>query len=137
MYYVYAHYKSDDPEGQPFYIGKGKNKRDASKYRNRFWKNIVKKHGFIVKRVRENLTEQEAWDLETELIKKYGKLIDNTGCLSNISDGGEGSSGTIHSKETKEKWSKAKKGRHLSEEHKRAIANGHLGKKLSEETKEK
>ena len=63
----------------PYYIGKGKNKRDASKYRNRFWKNIVKKHGFIVKRVRENLTEQEAWDLETELIKKYAKISKGSG----------------------------------------------------------
>ena len=115
MFFVYAHYKSDDQNGFPFYIGKGKNKRDLSTYRNRFWKNIANKHGYIVKRIKENLTEQQAWDLEKELIKSYGKLIDGTGCLCNISDGGEGAAGTIHSQETKDKWSKSKKGKTYEE----------------------
>jgi hypothetical protein len=137
MYFVYAHYKSDDQNGLPFYIGKGKNKRDLSTYRNRFWKNIANKHGYIVKRVKDNLTEEQAWDLEKELIKSYGKLIDGTGCLSNISDGGEGASGTIHSQETKNKWSEIKKGRSLSIEHKLAISNGLKGRKHSAETKKK
>ena len=137
MYFVYAHYKSDDQHGLPFYIGKGKNKRDLSTYRNRFWKNIFNKHGYVVKRVKDNLTEEEAWDLEKELIKSYGKLIDGTGCLCNISDGGEGASGTIHSQETKNKWSEIKKGRSLSIEHKLAISNGLKGRKHSTETKKK
>ena len=115
MYFVYAHYKSDDQNGLPFYIGKGKNKRDLSTYRNRFWKNIANKHGYVAKRVKDNLTEEEAWDLEKELIKSYGKLIDGTGCLCNISDGGEGASGTIHSQETKNKWSEIKKGKTYEE----------------------
>lgn len=111
MFFVYAHYRADDPNGDPFYIGKGKNARDLSRKRNRYWKNIEAKHGFVAKKLKENLTEQDAWDLEIALIAQYGKLIDNTGCLANITDGGEGASGTIHTPETKAKWSSAKKGK--------------------------
>lgn len=137
MYFVYAHYRSDDQNGLPFYIGKGKNKRDLSTYRNRFWKNIANKHGYVAKRVKDNLTEQQAWDLEKELIKFYGKLIDGSGCLSNISDGGEGAAGTRHTQETKNKWSIIKKGKSLSIEHKLAISNGLKGRIHSAETKKK
>lgn len=111
MFYVYAHYKADSPNSDPFYIGKGKSLRDLSHKRNLFWKNIVAKHGFVSKRIAENLTEQEAWELEKTFIKQYGKLTEGTGCLCNIADGGEGASGTIHSTETKAKWSVAKKGK--------------------------
>lgn len=111
MFFVYAHYKADDLTGPPFYIGKGKGKRDKSGRRNPYWKNISNKHGFIVKRLAENLTENQAWDLEKKLIAEYGRLIDNTGCLCNLSDGGEGASGVKHNNVTKEKWSKAKKGK--------------------------
>lgn len=111
MFFVYAHYRADNPDTDPFYIGKGKNTRDLSKKRNRFWTNIANKHGFVAKKLKENLNEQEAWDLEISLIAQYGKLIDNTGCLANITNGGEGASGTIHTIETKAKWSSAKKGK--------------------------
>lgn len=37
-----------------------------------------------------NLTLTEAFELEKSLIKKYGKLLDKSGILSNITDGGEG-----------------------------------------------
>lgn len=111
MFYVYAHFKADNPTGDPFYIGKGKSSRDVSHKRTPHWKNIVAKHGFISKRIAEGLTEQEAWDLEKTLIKQYGKLSEGTGCLCNIADGGEGASGTVHSAETKVKWSNAKKGK--------------------------
>jgi hypothetical protein len=111
MFYIYAHYKADDPNGLPFYIGKGKGKRDQSKHRNPYWKNISNKHGFIVKRLAENLTEVEAWDLEKKLIAHYGRLYNNTGCLCNLSEGGEGASGVIHTEVTKQKWSKAKQGK--------------------------
>jgi hypothetical protein len=111
MFYVYAHYKADDPIGNPFYIGKGKGPRELSHNRNPFWQNIVKKHGFISKRLYENLTEQEAWDIEIKLINQYGKLTEGSGCLCNLANGGEGASGVKHTDVTKEKWSRAKKGK--------------------------
>lgn len=111
MFYVYAHYRADDPEGLPFYIGKGKGSREHSHKRNPHWKNIVSKHGFIAKKIKENLTEQEAWDLEKVLIQQFGKLSDHTGCLCNLANGGEGASGTVHSDATKLKWSNSKKGK--------------------------
>jgi len=111
MFYVYAHYKADDPGGNPFYIGKGKSSRELSQHRNPFWQNIVKKHGFISKRLYENLTEQQAWDIEINLINHFGKLTEGTGCLCNLANGGEGASGVKHTDVTKEKYSLAKKGK--------------------------
>lgn len=143
MFYVYAHYRADDPAGLPFYIGKGKAERDIANKRNPIWKNIANKHGFIIKRLAENLTESEAWELEKSLIKKYGKISENTGCLSNIADGGEGASGVIHSDETKAKWSDAKKGKTWEEifgaEKAAEIRQRRklVGRKHSEETKKK
>lgn len=40
--------------------------------------------------INTNLTLTEAFELERSLIKKYGKLSDKSGILSNITDGGEG-----------------------------------------------
>ena len=102
-YYVY---KLIDPRNnQPFYIGKGKDNRasihlyEAHKPRKE-WYNENKNQtildienegkSIIIKKVKENLLEQEAYDLEISLIKKYGKLINGTGILTNISDGGFG-----------------------------------------------
>ena len=68
--------------------------------------------------ISENLTLKEALDLEKTLIRKYGKICDNSGILSNISDGGEGviftTSEIIHRKsekirETKQKQAEERK----------------------------
>jgi hypothetical protein len=84
-YYVYKHVRLKDDS--IFYIGKGKGDRlDCSKNRNKYWNNIVKKDGgFTSKIVKDNLTEEEAFDLEKKMISEIG--IDN---LTNMTDGGEG-----------------------------------------------
>lgn len=91
-YYVYRHYKKNTNE--VFYIGMGKEvnfRRSRSKrYRNNHWHNIVNKYDFNVEIVAENLTEQEAIELEIFLIQSYGRLDLGTGCLVNMTDGGEG-----------------------------------------------
>jgi hypothetical protein len=84
-YYVYKHIRLKD--GSTFYIGKGKGDRMYSAdRRNVYWKRIVEKDGgFTAKLVKENLTNDEAFDLEKKLIAEIG--IDN---LTNMTEGGSG-----------------------------------------------
>ena len=84
--------------------------------------------------LQSNLTDDEAKQLEIDLIASYG--IDN---LLNISTGGEGSRGFNHTEEHKQNMSKRLKGRKLSEEHKRKISEANKGRKrrpLTEEEKQ-
>lgn len=96
IYYVYKHVTKDSNE--TFYIGKGKNYRAFStKSRNRFWKNIVEKHEYVVEFVSKNLTEQEALNLEIEEIRKNKPR-------ANMSVGGKGgATGYKHNPETVKK----------------------------------
>lgn len=105
IFMVYGHYRKDD--GTLFYIGKGKrakgdrNKRSRIRNgRSELWKRIVAKHGFFVKILFDNLTEEEAFKIEIELIKKYGKMSEG-GQLANICDGGEGVAGRPNEKRKK------------------------------------
>lgn len=115
-YYVYLHRKKSD--GKVFYVGKGRGKRSTSKSnRNKHWKNTVAKHGYTVELYATGLQEWYALELEIELISKYGRIDNGTGCLVNWTDGGEGASGYIHSSETLEKYSLARKGKKQDAEH--------------------
>lgn len=98
-HYVYAHYKADT--NKLFYIGIGThNTYHGNLYarayaytksqRNLFWYQIYKKHGRKVVILYDNLTEKEAKEREIALIKMYGRFLNNTGILCNISGGGEG-----------------------------------------------
>jgi hypothetical protein len=124
-FYIYTHTKLGDT--LPFYIGKGSNNRAYSKHdRSNFWKRISK-NGYTVQIELTNLYEDEALQLEKEIIKMYGRRDLGTGCLVNMTNGGEGVSGRIVSDETKAKMSKAMEGR----------VSGNKGKTHSEETKQK
>lgn len=84
MAYVYGHYKADT--GELFYIGKGIGKRAWSKSgRNRYWKFVNNKHGFTVKILHDDLSDEEAFLKEKELISEVG--LDN---LVNLTEGGLG-----------------------------------------------
>lgn len=97
-FYLYIHRKKDNNE--IFYVGisrcrkstKGINYiRAASLYkRNSIWKRIVAKHGFYFEIVEFADTQYEIKQKEIEYIKKYGRLDNNTGILSNMTDGGDG-----------------------------------------------
>ena len=105
---VYGHYKFN--EIIPFYIGKGIIGRAYQKTnRNKHWHNIVNKYGYRVEIMYDNLTEAQAFDLEKEFIKRYGRADLKCGPLVNMTDGGEGQCGYIHSKETKQKMSICRK----------------------------
>ena len=150
MYYVYQHKKADTNE--IFYVGKGKGARafNATK-RNSYWKNVVNKHGFNVEFVVTDIDEEFSFLVEMETIDAYRKrgIV-----LSNMTDGGEGASGFVHSEEHKAKlkgnkfgaatWGIGFKGMKHSDEQKakwaeirKGVTSPRKGVVLSEETKRK
>ena len=105
---VYIHIRNDT--GEVFYVGEGSYKRPYVKSgRNAHWKNIVKKAGYEVIVLYTRLTKEIALDKEAELKELYG--MEN---LVNMLDGHE--SIKQHTQETKDKMSKAAKGKKKSKE---------------------
>lgn len=120
-YYTYIYLDTRKPgkftygeltfEFEPFYVGKGKGRRfertykeaignRGNKYRHHKIRSIIKQ-GFepIILKVFENLSEQESFDKEIELIKAFNKY------LTNLTNGGDGTSGRIVSQESRDKSS--------------------------------
>jgi hypothetical protein len=85
-YYVYQYIREDN---SPYYIGKGKDDRAYVKHKRANGSDLRPKDRSKIQIIKHNLTEQEAHNLETELIAKYGKLTEG-GLLVNITDGGVG-----------------------------------------------
>ena len=104
---MYIHRK---PCGEVFYVGKGKHKRAWSPHgRNPFWKRTVARYGYIVQIVEQDLSNEQALELE-EFIISYCKLRSDGGTLTNLTLGGTGCVGLKVSDETKCKLSKKNKG---------------------------
>lgn len=81
----------------------------------------------IIIKVYEKLIEQESFDKEILLISKIGKAYKKEGPLVNITDGGEGVTGLVHSEESRKKMSLKGKyhpnwGKHLKESTKKKIS---------------
>jgi hypothetical protein len=129
IYYVYRYNRED---GTPYYIGKGKGDR----YRNRHNVPVPKDRSRIVF-IETNMSEQDAFDLEVELIAHYGRKDLGTGILRNLTDGGEGSSGYIVSEEQRQKISMSLTGRKQSQETKDKRADSRSWYTHHQETKEK
>jgi hypothetical protein len=106
-YYVYVFLRKD--RYTPYYVGKGSRDRDTSLCRTT---HKPKDRERIV-RVKEGLTEEDAFQLERTLIKFWGRK-DQGGILYNLTDGGEGVSGHKHTEETKRKISKGLEKRPVS-----------------------
>lgn len=108
VYYVYEWFIVDTEE--VFYVGKGKNKRyKQTKKRNKFFTDIYNTHDCDVRIVQDNLSEEDAFQKEKDLIAYYRNNTDFR--LSNITDGGDGASGYVHSPEVREKISESSKKR--------------------------
>jgi len=121
-FYVYVHRKAST--GKVFYVGKGKDRRAwSTNGRNRQWHRTVEKHGIIVEIVQFGMQEWWAFELERDLINKYGR--EN---LANVTEGGDGPCGYKHTKAAKTKMSAAKTGKKkgpdsLETREKKRIAN--------------
>lgn len=103
----------------PFYIGKGKEERHKEHFvgymietnkGNKHKINTIKKaqrEGLEVvsEIILDNLTEAEAHVVEIEYIARYGRRDLGTGCLTNLTDGGEGMSGFVPSEEQRQRQS--------------------------------
>jgi hypothetical protein len=99
MFYVYEHIRLDT--NAVFYVGKGKGRRCfETRRRNPHWQRIVAKAGgFDVRVVVDQLDEEFAFLAEQELISK---LKCQGFELANLTDGGEGASGYVHTDETRQ-----------------------------------
>ena len=136
-YYTYAYLREDRT---PYYIGKGKGNR-AYVSNGRSNKPPTKDRILILK---ENLTEKEAFRHEVYMIAVFGRKDLGTGILRNLTNGGDGTSGSIHSPETKQKIGAAQKGeknhnygKTPSPETREKISEANKGKIHTEETKKK
>jgi hypothetical protein len=109
-YYVYQYLREN---GTPYYIGKGKGKRAWLSHKRENGVNLLPKNQDRIQILKENLTEEEALELEVKLTSYYGRKDKGTGILRNMTDGGEGSTGRVykHAEETKKKISSALKGK--------------------------
>ena len=114
------------PTEEVFYVGKGSGKRYKSiSSRNKFFKDMYNTHQCNVRKVKDGLSEKEAFDYEKYLIKYYRDNTDYR--LTNITDGGDGASGMWMTDETRAKMSEASKKKWQDEMWKqKVIANRHL-----------
>jgi hypothetical protein len=134
-YTVYKHINPNS--GECFYVGIGSPKR-AFDFFNRsvLWKRYTQKHGRpIVEIVKEKVGLSEAAAIERRLIKLYGRMNIGNGNLLNLTDGGDGTNGFNHDKQTRIKMSLSKMGRKVPIEVVEKISNTNKGQKRTEETK--
>lgn len=149
-FYVYTY---SYPDGTPFYVGKGTGRRknvhlcDAKAGRNsdkwcvRVIAKLLRENKTpIISIVKDNLTNDEAINLEIELIAKYGRQDIKTGILVNCTDGGDGAknvSDEVIKKQTAKIIEWTKTSRIVNDEYKRKISETMKGRPLAEATKEK
>jgi hypothetical protein len=129
-YYTYAYLRKD---GTPYYIGKWKGYRAFHKKRGEIKVPPVERILFL----KRELTEEEAFRHEVYLIAVLGRKDLGTGILRNLTNGGEGSSGNVWSKGSREKMSKIHKGKKLSEEQIELMRRNSRGRRHTEKAKEK
>lgn len=103
IYYIYAYIRSKPsrngrfPAGTPYYIGKGKGK-DYRCYKPHKGIVVPKDRRYIVI-MESNLSNCGALALDRRYIMWYGRVASGTGCLRNLTDGGDGHVGRVSVKD--------------------------------------
>lgn len=123
IFYTYLWLRED---GTPYYAGKGTGKRGRYSCGHRV--PCPKDVSRIL--IQEFPSEADAFEAEKFLIRLYGRKDLGTGCLRNLSDGGDGPSGAKRkpiSEQTRQRMRLAKVDK----------PSGRKGYKASEETKQK
>lgn len=113
-HYVYGEYEFDY---EPFYIGKGHNRRSyhhlceshQKQNGNKSFINKIKKiqretgNDPIIIKYRENMLEDVSFDLEVDMAEAIGRRDKGLGPLCNLTDCGKGASGMVVSEENRQK----------------------------------
>lgn len=101
-FYVYEWFNIDTNE--VFYVGKGRGKRYKEvKRRNQLFLKYYKEHNVNVRKIKENLSEEEAFSLEKITVDKYKK---QNQCQCNLAEeAGTGGCSFIWTDEMKKYWS--------------------------------
>ena len=131
---------------EPFYVGKGKNKRcyqhlmESSYNKKTFMSNKIK--SFFKKNIKpiiiklyDNMLEVDAYNKESYLIGKIGKLSDKKGPLVNLSEGGAGA--TLKGKDHPNFGKNLKDSTRKKISEKLKINNGMRRKEVSDKVREK
>jgi len=161
IYYVYVYldprrkgmfeYNDLHFDYEPFYVGKGKGNRmyehlkpynQYARYnkQNTIKNNLIKKliqlgytlSDFIVI-IKNNLTENDAFNYEQEIITKIGRICDNKGPLTNLTLGGEGGdtfSRNPNKEETRKKLSLSNTGHSVTPETKEKLKLAFTGREI-------
>ena len=147
---LYSVYKLTSPENKVYIGCTSQNSKDRWGYGSKYHHNEkltadIKKFGwgsFIHEVLYYGLKEDEAYELEKELIHKYKSSNPDYGYNKSI--GGKTNTGILRSDEYRRKLSERTSGerhhfygKHLSEEHRQKISQANMGHSVDEETRRK
>jgi len=129
-FYTYIWLRLD---GTPYYVGKGQGRRGFISGSHRLRRPISDDQ--II--VQEYECEEDSLFAECVLIAFYGRKDLGTGCLRNMTNGGEGVSGRIIPEWLRLRLIEVNTGRKASEETRHILRQSHLGQKVSPEARVK
>lgn len=129
---VYFHFCISTQE--VFYVGIGISTRPWDRNRSKFWHSYVRKHGpFEVQIVYSDMHWNAAANVERQYIQFFGRRNTGSGSLVNLTDGGDGTVGFVHSEEFRRKMSQIPR----STQWKARISESNRGKTISPKSIEK
>jgi hypothetical protein len=147
VFYVYQLRRAD--QKFPFYIGKGKGSRahqhtkETNLRRDKSFKASIIKSAkaagveVLVEYLAVGLSEKRAFDTEESLIAAYGRRDQGTGCLANLTDGREGTSGFKNTEDSRALMREKATERQGRLEVRSGIAESLRGRKRSQESIDK